>query len=214
MAELGKIEKPESAQFAGKRKLCLVPLVFCPKNAPLEYVEKFNRYWKEVAQHIANLESKVGKTSVIFCESLAQGGEEGLKTLERLNAECFNLVSAEIKAGAKLEATEDEELTKETIDWERCLIMGLISSKVARIAADNYFGAMRKRYEFIANRIHETMKPDQVGLLFIQEDHMVQFPPDIEVFTVAPPALDEIRRWARDEQQKARAAESAENIEG
>jgi hypothetical protein len=29
----------------------------------------------------------------------------------------------------------------------------------------------------------------------ISERHQVQFPTDIEVFYVAPPALDEFRRW-------------------
>jgi hypothetical protein len=37
-----------------------------------------------------------------------------------------------------------------------------------------------------------------VALLFIREGHLVQFPRDIDVFSVAPPALDEIHRWARD----------------
>jgi hypothetical protein len=41
-----------------------------------------------------------------------------------------------------------------------------------------------------------------VALLFIREGHLVQFPQDIEVFMVAPPALDEIHRWARDRAAK------------
>ncbi len=85
--------------------------------------------------------------------------------------------------------------------------MGLISQKVARTVADSYFSAMRRRYEHIAKRINESLKPDQVGLLVIQEDHMVQFPSDIEVFTVAPPALDEIRRWQREQRERPAAKE-------
>ena len=45
MAEpLGKIEKPEAKEFASKRKLYLVPLLFTGKNAPEDYVEKYQRY--------------------------------------------------------------------------------------------------------------------------------------------------------------------------
>ena len=204
MSELGKIEKPEAGQYAGKRKLCLVPLVFCAESAPLDYIEKFNRYWAQASEHIANLESMIGKVSVIYCESIVKGGEEGLKTMERLNTECHGIVAGRVQSGAALEATEDKALAEEAIDWERCLLIGLISTKVARTVADGYFAALRGRYEHIGRRINETLKPDQMGLLFIQEGHMVQFPPDIEVFTVAPPALDEIRRWQRDEAQKAR----------
>ena len=44
----------------------------------------------------------------------------------------------------------------------------------------------------------QQLKPDEIAVLFIREGHMVQFPKDIEVFSVAPPALDEIQRWLRD----------------
>ncbi len=57
-----------------------------------------------------------------------------------------------------------------------------------------YVEASRKRYEHIARRIDEALKANEVGMLFIREGHRVQFPQDIEVFSVAPPALDEIRR--------------------
>jgi hypothetical protein len=32
----------------------------------------------------------------------------------------------------------------------------------------------------------------------MRENHQVQFPPDVQVFYIAPPALDEIRRWLRE----------------
>ena len=69
---------------------------------------------------------------------------------------------------------------------------------MAKIVSEFYVEASRKRYEDIARRIAETLKPDEAGILFIRENHMVQFPKDIEVFSVAPPALDEIHRWQRD----------------
>lgn len=205
MAELGKIEKPEAAKFSGKRKLVMVPLLFCGKDAPLEYIERYNRYWAQVTQQLTNLESGIGKTSFVFCESIVRGGEEGLKNLEQLNPECYSLVKGRVPSGASFEITEDRGLVDESIDWERCLLVGLISSKVARIVADNYLAALRKRYEYIAKRIDETLKPDTVGLLFIQEGHMIQFPADIEVFTVSPPALDELHRWQREEAGKTGA---------
>jgi len=36
----------------------------------------------------------------------------------------------------------------------------------------------------------------------------VQFPPDIEVFSVAPPVLDEIHRWLRDRPASEKTSES------
>jgi hypothetical protein len=33
----------------------------------------------------------------------------------------------------------------------------------------------------------------------MREEHAVQFPGDVEVFSIFPPALDEIHRWLRDQ---------------
>ena len=86
MAEqLGKVEKPEAERFAGKRKLYLVLLVFSGEKASPEYVEKFNLYWEQVSQQIANLESKIGKVSYVYHESIIVAGENGLKAIEKLN---------------------------------------------------------------------------------------------------------------------------------
>jgi len=42
-----------------------------------------------------------------------------------------------------------------------------------------------------------------MGLLIMQENHGVTIPPDVQLFYVAPPALDEIKRWLRDQETAA-----------
>lgn len=209
MAEqLGKIEKPEAENFKGKRKLYLVPLIFSSEDAPPEYVERFNLYWEQVSQHIANLESKISKVSHVYHEAIALAGENGLEVMEKLNPSSCQIVRDKCQGGAVLEATEDKELAEETMDWERCILMGFISQKVAKMVTEFYVEVLRKRYDYIAQKIDETLKPDEVGILLIQEGHLVQFPPDIEVFSVSPPALDEIRRWRRDHLSTEKRGES------
>jgi hypothetical protein len=44
----------------------------------------------------------------------------------------------------------------------------------------------------------------------MREGHQVQFPEDIQVFYIAPPALDEIRRWLRDQEAKPPSEPEAE----
>ena len=207
--QLGKIEKPEAEHFIGKRKLYLVPLIFSGEGAPPEYAEKFNLYWEQVSQHVANLELKIGKVSHIYHESITLAGEDGLKVIEKLNPSCCQIVKDKCQSGAVLEATEDKELSEESIDWERHFLMGFISQKVAQMVSEFYVTASRKRYKHIAQRIDETIKANEVGLLFIREGHMVQFPQDIEVFSVAPPALDEIHRWHRDRSSPEKKDESS-----
>ena len=199
MAErLGNIEKPASERFVNKRKLYVVPLIFSVEDAPAEYVEKFNLYWGQVSQHIVKLESGLGKVSHVYHETIASAGEEGLKVMEKLNPSGCQIVRSMCQCGAVVESAEDRELAEESMDWERCLFMGFMSRKVASMVSEFYLEAARKRYEYIAQRIDETLEADEVGVLFIREGHMVQFPQDIEVFSVAPPALDAIRRWQRD----------------
>ncbi len=196
--ELGKIEKPAAESFKEARKLYLVPLLFTGEDAPAEYIEKFNRYWEQIGQHISNQESKVGKVNRVYHEQISLGGDEGLEMMEKLSPASCQLTSEKCQNGAVLEATELAELTYECIDWERCLLIGFLSQKVAQAVSENYRQSSRKRYEHIAGRIDETLLANEVAVLFIREGHMVQFPQDIEVFSVAPPALDEIHRWLRE----------------
>lgn len=211
MAEqLGSIEKPEAEKFIGKKKICLVPLLFYGEKAPPDYVEKFNLYWEQVVQQLANLESRIGKASHVYCESITESGENGLKMMEKINPPSYKIVKDKCQSGAVLEATEDKELDEETMDWKRFILMGFISQKVAKTVSESYVEASRKRYEHIAKRIDETLKENEVGILFIREDHMVQFPGHIEVFSVAPPALDDIHRWQRDRSSKAPKSKTQE----
>ena len=201
--ELGKIERPEAEQFRGKKKLYLVPLIYSWQDNPADYTEKYNLYWQQVREHVANLESRIGVIKSVFHESLSAGGDEGLKVLERLNPSSYQLVREKCLMGARLEPVEDRELIEEAMDWERHLMVGFISDKVARMVSQLYADASKKRYDYIADRIKETLKDDDVAMLIIREGHAIQFPADVEVFMVAPPALDDIRRWLRDRQDEA-----------
>jgi len=100
--QLGKIEKPDAERFTSKRKLCLVSLIFSGEEAPAEYVERFNLYWEQVSQHIANLESKIGKVSHVYHESITLAGENGLKMVEKLNPSCYQIASDKCQSGAVL----------------------------------------------------------------------------------------------------------------
>ena len=78
------------------------------------------------------------------------------------------------------------------------MAIGLQNQKVLTNVYESYTEAGKKRDEFIARHIDETLKAEEIGILFMREGHQVQFPAEIEVFYVAPPALDEINRWLRD----------------
>ncbi len=201
--ELGKIEKPEAEQFHGKKKLYVVPLLFSWRDSPREYVEKCDLYWQQVREHVTNLETRIGTIMIVYHESVTASGDEGLTVLEKLNPSSYQFVREKCLMGARLEVVETRDLIEEAMDWERHLIMGFLSNKVAATVSRFYAEASKKRYEHIARRITETLGDDQVAILIIREGHQIQFPSDVEVFTVAPPALNEVNRWLRERQEKA-----------
>lgn len=201
--ELGKIEKPQAEEFKKGRKLYFVPLIYCEKEPQAEYLEKFNKYWNQVENQVSSLELKLGKIDKIYHELISVGGEDGAKGIKALNDRSYQIVENRLDKGTQLEATEEAELLTEFMDWSRCLVIGLQNQKVFTQVYEYYTEASKKRNEHIAKHIDETLKPDEVGILFMREGHQIQFPSDIKVFYVAPPALDEIKRWLRDRSTKS-----------
>jgi len=202
--ELGKIEKPQAQEFKRGRKLCFVPLLYCGKESPAEYLEKFNKYWDQVESQMSELELKLGKVNKIYHELIPAGGEDGIKVIKELNDKSYKIIKSRLDKGAQLEAAEDSELLTEFMDWSKCLVVGLQNQKVFTRVYESYTEAGKNRNEQIARQIDETLKADEIGAFFMREGHQVQFPSDIQVFYVAPPALDEIKRWLRDREVKSR----------
>jgi len=196
--ELGRIERPSAEQYVGKRKLLLLPLVYGPPAEAQEGLAIWQTYWEQAQLQIASLELRLGAISHIYHESLAEGGPQGLEYLERVDQRSYHLVQTKSQAGAVLEATESDEFLSETLDLQRCLMMPLTSEKVAHRLHEWFSESNRNRYQHIAMQINATLGENEVGLLLISERHQVQFPEDVEVFYVAPPALEDFRHWLRD----------------
>ena len=200
--ELGKIEKPSLEEFRKGRKLYFVPLIYGGKESRVEYLERFNRYWNQVEDKMSALEMKLGKVAKIYHELVAVGGEEGIKTIKEINDKSYEIIKNRLDKGAQLEAAEEGELLTELMDWSRCLAVGLQSQKVFSTVYQSFTEKSKQRNEHIARQIDETLKADEIGMLFMREGHEVQFPEDIQVIYIAPPALDDIRRWLRDQETK------------
>jgi hypothetical protein len=203
--ELGKIEKPPVEKFKHGRKLFFVPVIYHGESSEEEYLVKFNKYWEQVAKQIEELAAKLGEVKKIYHELIAASGEEGVKAVKELNNPSYVLVKACVDKKGELEALEDADLLTDYMDWSRCMLIGLQSPRVANIIYDAYVEVGKKRNEYISHEIDETLKEDEIGVVLMRENHHVQFPADIQVFYVAPPALDEIKRWLREQEGKSGA---------
>ncbi|MFC2032763.1 hypothetical protein ACFLUS_05375 [Chloroflexota bacterium] len=196
--ELGRIEKSSVEEFKKGRKLYFVPLIWGGSASPAEYLEKFDTYWNQVENQVNDLELKLGTVNRIYHELIPVSGEDGVKAIKGLNDRSYQIVKNRLEKGAQLEATEESETLTEFMDWSRCLAIGLQNQKVLTKVYESYTESSRKRSEHFARHIDETLKADEIGILLMREGHQIQFPSDIEVLYVAPPALDEIKRWLRD----------------
>lgn len=194
---VGKIEKPP-AEFKTGRKLFFIPLIYSGREAQDDYLEKFNRYWNQIESQISKLELKLGRVNKLYHELIPVSGDDGVKAIKDLNDKSYQIVRTRLEKGAQLEASEDSELLTEFMDWSKCLAVGLQNQKVLTRVYQCYDEANKKRNEYMARRIDETLNTDETGILFMAEGHQIQFPSDIQVFYVAPPALDEVKRWLRD----------------
>lgn len=206
--ELGRVARPSASQYQGRRKLLLVPLLYGPSADSKDGLAILQTYWEQMQTQVASLESALGGLNHIYHESLTQGGDDGLKQLEARDQRSHGFIQSKCREGATLEATESADLLAETLDLQRCLMIPLASEKVTLQLQEWFANSNRERYEHIMRQIDDTLGEDQVGLLMISERHRVQFPQDIEVFYVSPPALDEFHRWLQNwiaDQQKAAA---------
>ena len=193
-----QIPKPEAGQFREGRKLFLVPTVPLPPQLPEDGQTLLERFWSEVRDQVEGLERSLGKIKHVFHEALHVGGEEGIGLLEQVNPQGSSFIQAMCHSYARLEPTEDLDALEQITDWQRCLSIGLMSRVVQTTAVDGFRDATDRRYEHIAARVDEAIGDGEAGVIFISEDHGVQFPADVQVFYVAPPALDRLKRWAED----------------
>ncbi len=200
---IGKIEKPTVEEFEkGKRKLYLVSLVYpgrdFEKESQKEYRKKIGQYWDEVKDRIQDLEAKLGRISRIYHEMVYREGKEGAEVLKELSQETYPLVQSSLETGSILEATENEESLRQNMDWARCLATGPKSGQVMARLTEFYVQSIKKRDEHIGNKINNSLKRDEVGILFAREGSNIDFASDIQIFRISPPVLDDIHRFLED----------------
>ena len=195
--QLGKIEKPPAEEYRTGRKLLFVPLIFTPGEPQADFLKLVKSYWSQVEAQVSKLEATLSEVNKVYHELIPVGGREGMKVIKKLNSGSYQVANARLKKGAKLQPIEDGEILTEFMDWGKCLAIGLQSSKVFVKVYESYAEAQKRRNSHIAKQIDETLKNDEIGILLMREGHQVQFPSDIQAFYVAPPSLDEIKRWFR-----------------
>ena len=189
--------------MAGKNLLC-VGLI-----SPEVTENLMTKYWLEVENQIARLETSFSKVRRLYHESNYLDGEAGLKNVQRINEKAFQLIKNRSDKGAKLEALEDKETLLEISDCQ--LFLGIefssreVQDKTSKLVPEImqvYEKALQRRRTYIPKKISESLASGETGMLLMREEERmrIQFPSEINVILVRPLVLGEIEKWERDHQ--------------
>jgi len=195
--DIGGIGKASYSEFAGKRKLLIVPYV-TPTRPGAVLDEMVHTYWQDAIDQVRKLEVGLGDVRHVFHEGSVAEGPEATAILEEGNQHGYPHLRKIFDAGVKLEPTEDIECLKETLDLHRCMAVVEVSRSVAQRLLEWSEDSRKSRYSAIAANVNERLVENSTGVLIISPDHEVQFAEDIEVVHVVPPVLDQINKWLRD----------------
>jgi hypothetical protein len=215
MAELGKIEKPEAADFSAKRKLYVVPtLPFEELSSQYDIGMKVERFWGEVKEKINYFISTYGNINTLYIEGINEDQKAGQEYLEKLGKEnnYYKLLKDLIDNGALIRGIEKsglmeklkllfEEYSKSFLPEIKEFHMGYYGKDINFDGWREYLvkniTEMQDEMGKSATRILGELPPDSSGVLIITDGRPIEFPEGIDVFQIRPPAFDEIERNIR-----------------
>ena len=148
------------------------------KEAWEENLKKIEKFWNEVEKSIDKLDLDYSKVR-IFQDGMPVSGDLALKIVNETaekGSRNYQIIKKMIEKGAKIEETESRELLLKEYDYVKEFTSADKEKK--ETALKEYEKAkdelIRKRDEFIAKRIDETLKEDETGFLFIGAHHKIK----------------------------------------
>lgn len=217
MAELGKIEKPVASSFTAKRKLYVVPILPFEELAfqfNLEIAE-IERFWEEVREKIDYFASIYGNISILYIEGINHDENIGIEFFEKFGKESnhYKLIKSLIDRGAVIKGVEKHGL----IMRSKLLFEEYSKSFLPEIKEfhEDFYGKdidFEGWTNYLAKKIQETqneisnlasklvgeLPTGTNGVLIITDGRPIEFPQDVDVFQIRPPAFDEIARNIRE----------------
>jgi hypothetical protein len=151
-----------------------------------KHMETVKSFWDSLSRYFEKLEVSNFK---VYQDGMVADGEMGQKILEeglKSGSRNFEIILKLIKRGAVLVKTEDFALVKKERDRlvkltkARTRIEKLIAYLKYRLIKNEL---LRKRDEFIANRINGTLNQGETGIIFIGAYHNIKkrLPEDIQI---------------------------------
>ena len=163
-----------------------------------KHKEIISGFWDSIEQFFRSIDVKGFK---VYQDGLIADGAEGIRIIKEgitQGSKNYQIIGDLLERGAVLVKTEDFSLVKEEYDY----IIKLTHSKSRKkreIVALKYNlvrnSLLKRRDEFIAKRINETLREKETGILFVGAYHDVlsKLPNDIQVCEVKE--ITKIRKY-------------------
>ena len=156
---------------------------------PDDFQQKASEFWSYVKEKLLIFDGKIQR---IYRDKIDKSEAEALDCLSVLDRENHAIVKELVEKGASFEATEDSMLIAESESW-----LEMLDSQAANsIVLENYEETIRERDKYISSRINETLKDNEVGVLFMEPDREITVDADIKVIRVCRfDPSDYLRSW-------------------
>lgn len=153
-----------------------------------KHVDTVNKYW-EVIEHCCDSIDFNGKQVTIYQDGMVADGEIALKIVEdsvKAGSKNYEIVAKLLKKGGAIVKTEELNLVRREVDMLKSMpTTGSIIVKIFRLLLFKWRRAklLKQRDRYIAKRIDDTLRPEEVGIIFIGAFHNVidKLPHDVNV---------------------------------
>jgi hypothetical protein len=145
---------------------------------PDDYEAKCEEFWRYVAEKLSVFRGRIRK---IFRESLSTNTKEALLALSGDEQGSRSVLVSLLEDGAEPESTEDPILMAETQSW-----IEMIRGTPSEMVSEMYGESLAEQNRYVANRIGESLREGEVGLLLIDSRRRVEPAQDIRVIRVCP----------------------------
>jgi hypothetical protein len=154
-----------------------------------EHVRIVDAHWREIRKGIAGLGLDLGRVR-LYQDGLPICGKERaiVADLARAGSENHSLLVDLIDGGATVEGTEAPQLLLQEYELALKMFCQRADGRAVTTEAVEEFerlgpDLLKRRDQFIAGRIAETLRPGEVGLIFLGMLHTLTpyLPPDVRV---------------------------------
>ncbi|MCW4031717.1 MAG: hypothetical protein NWE80_05065 [Candidatus Bathyarchaeota archaeon] len=141
---------------------------------PDDFKQKTSEFWSYVRERLLKLSGKVNK---IYRDGIFKDDLEASSQLRSIDNENYLVIKSLVEKGAHFVATEDPILVGESESW-----VTMLENQKSNIVIQELFQKnLEERIRYISDRIEQTLKDNEVGVLFLKPNLRVELNKSIKV---------------------------------